>query len=686
VAELGSLNFLDISDNSIKELPDGMLGKLKALEVIVASNNLITSLPNDLGFAERLRLLDVSHNKLQRMPESIGLLGCLQVLDASWNQLERLPRDWASKLSKRLRNVNLSHNALQQIPESFGALSALQHLNVSFNKIRPSLPKSLSACTKLRTLQAQGNMLDAFGPRRVQGLVNLVSVDLTDNVLRDVDASLVFCCSRLSTLLLGGNRLTSIGIPEDGLPDPPNTSLRELSVASNQIDALESTLFAGLQGIRSFDASENKLDRVPNEIADWRSCLERLTLDGNRIKQLPDALGELVKLRMLSLNHNMIAERPVVLESLPQLQHWQLNFNRISPTRSTASVRRALLCDANIFLMEDKREEALKLLNQVHDDIVVMGGFDAVKNAISLDADDREDASFLLEVLEKRGTVLMALEDFAGALRDFDMALGLMDVPTSSLMYYRGQALLHGLNDPSRALRDLDSAIKIAPDYAPAYRLRAACLLSLGHYRGALSDAQVALSNDMFDADAMFYMGCAQERLVKLQDALETYKKAIALCLDSPPLSSDEQGNSAEASPEVDDNPFPQAQASSPLQSGNNNNITLAQGKSMQEQLAALSPWSPAGDAYYRIGLVLRDLERPSEAVAQFQTASEILSLQFEKARRGSNRKKKLGDLLRLSILCKSSALQSMNRTKKARQAYDEAMAVAKRIELDTQT
>lgn len=127
-------------------------------ESMDVSFNSLTELPYELPFRlPHLSHLDLSYNGLTSLPESIGLFIHLETLIIRHNFLQKIPASVAQlhKLSK----VDLSHNHLIHVPEKFGDLKYLCKLNVSYNKLR-ELPLSLATCPSLTLLLATENLLE----------------------------------------------------------------------------------------------------------------------------------------------------------------------------------------------------------------------------------------------------------------------------------------------------------------------------------------------------------------------------------------------------------------------------------------------------------------------------------------------------------------------------------------------
>lgn len=85
---------------------------------------------------------------------------------------------------------------------------------------------------------------------------------------------------------------------------------------------------------------------LPNEISKLKK-LETLSLNGNRIQQLPPTLGQLKALRTLNLSGNQISEFPSGLGSLRHLDLLDLSRNQIQNVPTEVSELQAIEINLN---------------------------------------------------------------------------------------------------------------------------------------------------------------------------------------------------------------------------------------------------------------------------------------------------------------------------------------------------
>ncbi|NXA00652.1 LRCH3 protein, partial [Nesospiza acunhae] len=161
VLNLQSLTFLNISRNQLSTLPVHLCSL--PLKVLIASNNKLVSIPEEIGRLRQLTELDVSCNEIQTIPPQIGSLESLRDLNVRRNNLVRLPEELAelplirldfscNKVTtipvcyrnlRHLQSIMLENNPLQSPPAQIcikGKIHIFKYLNIEACKIAPDLP------------------------------------------------------------------------------------------------------------------------------------------------------------------------------------------------------------------------------------------------------------------------------------------------------------------------------------------------------------------------------------------------------------------------------------------------------------------------------------------------------------------------------------------------------------------
>ncbi|XP_074073205.1 leucine-rich repeat and calponin homology domain-containing protein 1 isoform X2 [Macrotis lagotis] len=140
IVNLQMLTYLNLSRNQLSSLPACLCGL--PLKVLIASNNKLGSLPEEIGQLKQLMELDVSCNEITALPQQIGQLKCLRELNIRRNYLKVLPPEL---VDLPLVKFDFSCNKVLVIPICFREMKQLQVLLLENNPLQ-SPPAQI--CTK----------------------------------------------------------------------------------------------------------------------------------------------------------------------------------------------------------------------------------------------------------------------------------------------------------------------------------------------------------------------------------------------------------------------------------------------------------------------------------------------------------------------------------------------------------
>ncbi|KAF1557544.1 Leucine-rich repeat and calponin homology domain-containing protein 1, partial [Eudyptes schlegeli] len=140
IVNLQMLTYLNLSRNQLSSLPACLCGL--PLKVLIASNNKLGSLPEEIGQLKQLMELDVSCNEITALPQQIGQLKSLKELNVRRNYLEVLPQEL---VQLPLVKFDFSCNKVLVIPICFRKMMQLQVLLLENNPLQ-SPPAQI--CTK----------------------------------------------------------------------------------------------------------------------------------------------------------------------------------------------------------------------------------------------------------------------------------------------------------------------------------------------------------------------------------------------------------------------------------------------------------------------------------------------------------------------------------------------------------
>nr|XP_023407075.1 leucine-rich repeat and calponin homology domain-containing protein 1 [Loxodonta africana] len=140
IINLQMLTYLNLSRNQLSTLPACLCGL--PLKVLIASNNKLGSLPEEIGQLKQLMELDVSCNEITALPHQIGQLKSLRELNVRRNYLKVLPQEL---VDLPLVKFDFSCNKVLVIPICFREMKQLQVLLLENNPLQ-SPPAQI--CTK----------------------------------------------------------------------------------------------------------------------------------------------------------------------------------------------------------------------------------------------------------------------------------------------------------------------------------------------------------------------------------------------------------------------------------------------------------------------------------------------------------------------------------------------------------
>ncbi|XP_076163087.1 G-protein coupled receptor rickets isoform X2 [Ptiloglossa arizonensis] len=283
-----------------------------------------------LPSTENLTKLDLTSNNITDIPvRAFHRISSLEVLLLRRNRLHTIADDAFTNLTS-LRVLELDDNYLTKIPTAIVNLSGLEDLSLSNNRIEALEERVFQSVINLVSLDLRGNPIKEIHGNTFQNLRKLRKLILSNlkelrifpnlngtrslEVLRldraqvtNVPVDLCEQCPRLKSLDMKSNYLTE-------LPNLRNCSeLRVLDLASNQIASLLDEPFEGLRMLHDLLLSNNKLHVIPSDALTGLSKLQVLDLESNYIEYIhPDAFKETKHLEDLNLGNNVFPALPTL--------------------------------------------------------------------------------------------------------------------------------------------------------------------------------------------------------------------------------------------------------------------------------------------------------------------------------------------------------------------------------------
>lgn len=233
VDDLISIEFLDLSQNFLDEVPDNWISRSDTLKFLNLAHNKIRRVSEHAFQKVTLSYLDLSHNLLTSF-HSLGMVKIgtfvlshnsvreiasnafdhmetvLEQLDLSYNQLSNLP-NYTFPSFPALQHINFAHNRLSRwllhppMTNIFASFGHLQVLDLSMNNISRLPSRVLEHLHHLTTLHLEGNRIQDLNHVPISDMMSLAKLDLSNNSLRHVDVSVLMGMQYLEQIDLSYN-------------------------------------------------------------------------------------------------------------------------------------------------------------------------------------------------------------------------------------------------------------------------------------------------------------------------------------------------------------------------------------------------------------------------------------------------------------------------------------------------
>ncbi|XP_077290799.1 toll-like receptor Tollo [Arctopsyche grandis] len=313
--DLDNLQRLDLSENNMWNLPEGVLCPLRNLEYLNLTKNRISDVTSfQFSTAHRHPTTKCGENII--------------VMDLSRNNIENLPSGVFSGLTK-LQKIYLHGNGLSTIADRvLEGLTALTTIRLSDNRLR-SLPPELFADTRdVKEVYLSNNSINVLAPGLFGELTQLLVLDLSRNELTQewINTATFDGLARLYVLDLSNNRIAKL----ETSVFRALYNLQVLRISDNFIESIPENVFNALYSLHTLVLSNNRLASIESNTFQGLSALVMLSIDNNRISVIhPHSLKNCSSLQDLHLNGNKLLEVPSVLKDIPMLKTLDLGENHI---------------------------------------------------------------------------------------------------------------------------------------------------------------------------------------------------------------------------------------------------------------------------------------------------------------------------------------------------------------------
>jgi len=286
---LENLEHLDLSDNRLSQLPDGVFDALQQkLQSVNLSNNSFRDW-KFLGNLQRLKSidnLDISFLNIEdnatglKLPENLRSINLAHLKSAFLPSFISFSTPF---IHEKLENVNISFFSGKIHDDFFLKIPNVVNLDLSSTAIKYDVLKQLQNCHRLRTLIARNIIIvqftmtmktwDIFPP-------SILHLDLSNASLQLFDSGKIPFVSHIEILVLDQNQLKKFNLNLE------LSSLEHLSLKNNKLTDFPETQeeYLNFSRLQFLDLSGNLITNLKSGYFDVMPNLQYLDLSKNQLK------------------------------------------------------------------------------------------------------------------------------------------------------------------------------------------------------------------------------------------------------------------------------------------------------------------------------------------------------------------------------------------------------------------
>ena len=305
-----NLRFLDLRDNRITRIADGVLRDLPHLEELILKNNHLSEIGSDVfKDMQQLRQLDLSSNELTSLVTPIFTdLAQLEDLNLAGNRLNNFSATSFMGLES-LHYLNLEDNRLSSLEEPglFEEIRSLKVLSLGYNHLVALHADAFTELNMLRELNIEDNLISeidirAFSKIKPSPVPQMEKLNLCNNRLTEVPTATFTYLSNLESLDVSQNPIHTI---EQGAFRGLENLRRLLIHTMPVLEMVQDYAFSELPHLHEVQMYSNHKLVVINEGAFLGSPeIRRVNLHANALRTLSVNLLDWANLEQLDLKYN----------------------------------------------------------------------------------------------------------------------------------------------------------------------------------------------------------------------------------------------------------------------------------------------------------------------------------------------------------------------------------------------